>query len=232
MLEPDVNPPATVHRFLRQATASLHDAVESCSPLGELLVPSNITSRERYISILLDLYEILGALEPLAEQTVTDCTESFRRRILVERDLTWLGATPRPMRPSIARLADAMRSSSLQTRMGLAYVLMGQSLGTSMICRAMVANDHIKLRHIAPEIAPLELAQGAQALQLPPPFSFLTGHGKRTNSSWSVFLQTLERSVCVHETAARAQALAGARAGFEAFLLVWAPPADDLGTKG
>ncbi len=221
----------TTHRFLRESTTPLHDAVELASPLAKLSA-GNATTVPEYIGMLLDLHEVLEALEPIAESAVyrnlaasgsrirADILTAgyfFQRRRLAAADLAQLSVSERAARPELAALASRMTQSSLKTQMGLAYVLMGQSLGAAMLHHSLMTKNPGLLAAIGPQA--LALAQQAK-----PPFSFFAGHGKSSAQYWSIFLALLETSVEVTEAAACREALDGAICGFESFRMVWPGP--------
>ena len=221
----------TTHRFLRESTTPLHDAVELASPLARLSADTSTTLPE-YIGMLQDLHEVLEALEPIAESAVYRNLSAsgskmpkihmedlaagyfFQRRRLAAADLAQLSVRERATRPELAELASRMNQSSLTTRMGLAYVLMGQSLGAAMLHRSLMTRNPELLAAIGPS------AQ-AMAQEAKPPFSFFAGHGKSSAQYWSIFLGQLEASVEVTEAAACREALDGAICGFEGFRMVW-----------
>jgi heme oxygenase len=221
----------TTHRFLRESTTPLHDAVELASPLSRLSADTSTTLPE-YIGMLQDLHEVLEALEPIAESAVyrnlaasgskipkthmDDLAAGyfFQRRRLAAADLAQLSVCERATRPELAELASRMNHSSLTTQMGLAYVLMGQSLGAAMLHRCLMTRNPELLADIGPS------AQ-AMAQEAKPPFSFFAGHGKSSAQYWSIFLALLETSVDVSEAAACREALDGAICGFEGFRMVW-----------
>lgn len=185
--------------------------------------------------MLQDLHEVLEALEPIAESAVVRNLSAFspgipknpfihmddlaagyffQRRRLAAADLAQLSVNERAARPELAELASRLNQSSVNTQMGLAYVLMGQSLGAAMLHRSLMTRNADLLAAIGPSA--LTMAQQAK-----PPFSFFAGHGKSSAQYWSIFLALLENSVDVSDAASCREALEGALCGFEAFRIVW-----------
>lgn len=183
--------------------------------------------------MLRDLHEVLEALEPIAEAAVYGspalsksklvpeelATGYFlQRRKLASADLGWLEVPERPVRTELSALAAQMTKAPLASRMGLAYVLMGQSLGAAMLHRSLMTNagllSALGVGHSSPQDAK-------------PPLSFFAGHGKSSAQYWSIFLGVLELSVPAQDTNACRYALEGAIRGFEGFRIVWPPPHRD-----
>lgn len=239
MTDSCVSSQASTHRFLREATRALHDEVEACSPLGALSQPGPMGAQlgaTGYVALLQDLHEILDCLEPIAEAAVLTSApfvhapkhterllhqDFFRRRLLLDQDLTWLDAPLRRPREALTALEEQLSAASREVRFGLAYVLMGQSLGTAVISRSLLAGNRPLMHLIAPRLA--ESLEDTSASEMPSPFAFFAGYGKRSSRYWSLFLEALEEVVPCSDENALQQALLGAKAGFGAFLSVWGP---------
>jgi heme oxygenase len=197
------------------------------------------TSPVAYAHVLCDLYEIFGSLEPIAEAAVAGETGStpmiLRRRLLLLEDLKHLGAKVPIPRPAITRIQNQLGSAPLPTRLGLAYVLVGQSLGTAVILKSLTRDPMELMCNTAPDLARDVQAHKADQVDstkrgetgdsagvaLRAPFSFFSGLGRDTPTQWALFLKALDEAAPAKSITAREQALAGANLGFEAFLALW-----------
>lgn len=228
----------SAHEFLKQGTFAAHMRIEALSPLGKLLT-GELSDPRAYGSLLSTLYELLFALEEQAESAFFSCPDLVQnsaladelraghflcRRQLLRADLETTGQRLPGEASRVADLRQQFLSASHAMNLGLAYVLMGQSLGSAQIHRGLCAPQH-------PLILALGHAPADPHRMESPPYSFLWGYGRKTSKFWSIFLRVLETELPAAKNDLRTEALAGALLAFQAFEELWKPDGTELPTS-
>jgi heme oxygenase len=198
------DPTSPLLAALRDGTRDLHDRTEAAFVLGEA---ARVT-RPVYAEVLARLHDFyaaaeaaLGAWAPALAAHGVDVAARHKAALL-RRDLAALGSRP-PALPGGAAPAGAFPAPAVPTAahaFGLAYVLEGATLGGQLLRRRL-----------------------GPALGLTPErgLAFFAAYGAEVGPMWRAFTAALDRfdraAPAPDRPAARAAAVAGARAAFLAF---------------
>lgn len=124
----------TLRLHLREATASLHRALEARL---DLLAPD--LSLERYVRVLLGLHGYYGALEPRLGTCVERCRCAFplrSRAPLLVQDLVELGTRHEELERA-PRCRSLPALEGIEQLAGCVYVLEGACLGGRVVARGL-----------------------------------------------------------------------------------------------
>jgi heme oxygenase len=172
---------------LRRETEADHLAVEGSVPLMDEGLDT-----AQYVRCLRRIHGVVAAWEDRAAEIAPEWLQAKlaarQRTSLLERDLTWFGATcegdPRPALPAM---------DTGPALLGTMYVMEGSTLGGQLIAR------HVE--------AKLHLSEGLGD-------SYFRGHGDRTGQMWKEFCEVLTTRV---EDDRTDEAVTAAKAMFTTF---------------